>query len=90
MQLRTPALRASVLTALVVGGASQALAHANGLPVGPADLWHHWSLDPFVLAPLLVVHWLYGRGVLRLWAKAGRGRGIGPARDAASCSARLC
>jgi putative membrane protein len=83
MQLRTRALHASVLAAVVGCGSAQALAHAAGLAVGPADLWHHWSFDPFVLAPLLVAHWLYGRGVLRLWARAGRGRGIGIARVAA-------
>jgi putative membrane protein len=83
MQLKMRALHASVLAAVVGCGSAQALAHAAGLAVGPDDLWHHWTFDPFVLAPLLVAHWLYGRGVLRLWARAGRGRGIGVARVAA-------
>ncbi len=80
MQLNLRGLGAAMPAVLVAGGSSQALAHAAGLPVGPADLWHHWSFDPFVLVPLLVAHWLYGRGVLRLWAKAGTGRGIGYVR----------
>ena len=45
MQLRTRALHASVLAAVVGCGSAQALAHAAGLPVGPADLW------PLLLMP---------------------------------------
>ncbi|HVL71305.1 MAG TPA: cytochrome c oxidase assembly protein, partial [Beijerinckiaceae bacterium] len=56
------------------------LAHGPGLPVGPGDLWHHWTFDFRVLVPLFVVHWLYGRGVLRLWARAGTGRGVSRTR----------
>jgi putative membrane protein len=54
--------------------AGVAYAHGDGLPVGPYDLWHHWTLDPWIWAPLLVGHWLYGRGVLRAWVRAGDGR----------------
>jgi putative membrane protein len=63
------------LSALPTGSAA---AHGGGLPIGPADLWHHWNLDPWVWVPLILVLWLYGRGVLRLWAKAGWRRGIPP------------
>jgi putative membrane protein len=51
-----------------------AYAHAEGLPVSPSELWHHWTFDPWLLAPLLLAHWLYGRGVLRAWARAGSNR----------------
>ena len=51
-----------------------ALAHAGGQPIAPADVWHHWTFDPLIWAPLLVSHWLYGRGVLRAWRRAGVGR----------------
>jgi putative membrane protein len=69
MPIAVPAL---LLLALSAGPAS---AHGP-VPVQPETLWLSWSLDPWVLVPLAVVHWLYGRGVLRLWAQAGRGRGV--------------
>ena len=51
---------------------------AHGLvPVPPDALSAAWSFDPLVVVPLLVASWAYGRGVLRLWARAGRWRGIG-------------
>lgn len=56
--------------------ASPAAAHGP-VPIQPEALWRAWSFDPLVLVPLLIAHWAYGRGVLRLWARAGRGRGIG-------------
>lgn len=65
------ALLAALIAAIAPGAAN---AHADGLPVGPNDVWHHWTLDPWVWAPLLLAHWLYGRGVLRAWARAGDGR----------------
>lgn len=57
-----------------------ASAHGINAPVTPGDVWGRWTFDPWVLGPLFLVHWLYGRGVLRLWAKAGRGRAISPWR----------
>jgi putative membrane protein len=68
--MRIVAFAAAAL-ALLTGSA---YAHADGLPVGPDDLWHHWSLQWWICAPLLVGHWLYGKGVLRAWARAGVGR----------------
>ncbi|HVL71099.1 MAG TPA: cytochrome c oxidase assembly protein, partial [Beijerinckiaceae bacterium] len=65
------ALAALATSATLAASATPALAHGPGLPVGPGDLWHHWTFDFRVLVPLFVVHWLYGRGVLRLWARAG-------------------
>jgi putative membrane protein len=78
--MSAPLLRAAAAAALSAGPAA---AHGPGTPIGPADLWHHWSFDPFVLTPLAMIAWLYGRGVARLWRRAGRGRGIGPWRVAA-------
>lgn len=66
--------------AIVIAGlaltAPPAFAHGDGLPIAPAELWHHWSFDPLVWIPLLVVHWLYGRGLLRAWKQAGISRVI--------------
>ncbi len=74
------ALAALATSATLAASATPALAHGPGLPVGPGDLWHHWTFDFRVLVPLFVVHWLYGRGVLRLWARAGTGRGVSRTR----------
>jgi len=50
----------------------------------PSVAWAHggespdpaWTFDPFVVLPLLLSLWLYGSGTLRLWRRAGWGRGI--------------
>jgi putative membrane protein len=52
-----------------------AMLHA-GRPLAPHDVWSAWSFDPLVLIALVISAWLYGRGVQRLWRRAGRGRGI--------------
>ncbi|HME96224.1 MAG TPA: cytochrome c oxidase assembly protein [Methylomirabilota bacterium] len=63
-------------------------------PIGPAaahgpDLvtaetfWRSWSVDPLVVAPLLLLLWGYGVGVRRLWGRAGGGQGV-TYRDTAS------
>lgn len=62
--------------------APPAFAHSDGLPISPAEIWHHWNFDPWVCAPLLLGHLLYGRGVARAWRRAGRGRVISPWRAA--------
>lgn len=38
--------------------------------------WHNWNFDPLLLIGLVLVAWLYINGVMRLWARAGTGRGI--------------
>jgi len=35
-----------------------------------------WTLEPFVLAVLLLGGGLYARGLLRIWSRMGRGRGL--------------
>ena len=50
-------------------------AHAGRAPE-PHDLWSSWSLEPGVLATLLVGTVAYAVGVRALWARAGRGRGV--------------
>lgn len=53
-----------------------ARAHVGDPPVGPAELWTAWSLDPLVLIAMGGIALAYGSGVRRLWRRAGRGRGI--------------
>lgn len=63
-----------LLAALILMTTPAAFAHAGGAAIAPADLWHHWNFDPRIWAPLLFAHWLYGRGVMRAWRRAGVGR----------------
>jgi cytochrome c oxidase assembly factor CtaG len=41
-----------------------------------SELWRWWSFDPLVVLALALSAWLYGRGVRRLWRRAGVDRGI--------------
>lgn len=68
-------MRSALLSwALLLHAAAQA--HTPDVVPHAAPLWH-WSVDPWVLALLLVSGVLYARGVWRLWSAAGWGRGIG-------------
>jgi cytochrome c oxidase assembly factor CtaG len=49
---------------------------APGLPPLPSNLWSYWNWQPLVLLGLGLTAALYGRGVWRLWGRAGRGQGI--------------
>jgi putative membrane protein len=40
------------------------------------DTGGHWTLDPWVVAPLVLSGCLYALGTARLWGRAGVGRGI--------------
>ena len=43
----------------------------------PSTVWGQWNPQPFLLAPLALVVWLYGRGIRRLWRPPGsKGRGV--------------
>jgi putative membrane protein len=68
-------MRALALAAgWLLASSGTAHAHGDGLPIAPSELWHHWSFQWWIWAPLLIGHWLYGRGVLRAWARAGAKR----------------
>ena len=67
---RKPAALGAACAAAALPLTSSALAH--GLAPPPADLWTAWTADPYVLLPLFLAHWLYGRGFFRLWRRAGR------------------
>lgn len=55
--------------------ATAAQAHAPDASIPTALLWT-WSTDPLVLAPILVLDVLYVVGLVRLWSRAGAGRGV--------------
>ncbi len=69
-------MRLAVIMLVLMFCAPAAFAHGDGLPIAPGQLWHHWSFDPFVWLPMLLGHWLYGRGIMRAWKRAGVGRVI--------------
>lgn len=54
-----------------------------------ADLWHAYSLDPFVVIPMTLFGVWYTAGILRLWSRAGWGRGVQAWRAAAFCGGML-
>ena len=82
-----------VLALALAGAGLQAVpAAAHGLtPVAPGDLLGHWSLDPFVLVPLLALHLLYGRGVFALRRRRGSlPLALAPWRVASFLGGELC
>jgi putative membrane protein len=59
----------------LIVAAAPAMAHGPAA-VQPDAPWRSWNFDLIVVLPLFLSVWLYGRGVLRLWARAGSGRGV--------------
>jgi cytochrome c oxidase assembly factor CtaG len=82
---RVAATLAAALALLLLPCASVALAHAGhheeSEAVGPRnwhELWRTWGLEPGSMIGLALSAWLYARGVRRLWAASGHGRGVRP------------
>jgi len=69
-------MRLSLLLLALMTGMGPVMAHGPD-PVPPDALWSAWNVDPLVAGLLLAACWAYGRGIRRLWARAGRWRGIG-------------
>jgi putative membrane protein len=69
-------MRLTALFLALMAGALPVLAHGSD-PVPFNAFWRVWDLDPLVLGLLLAAAWGYGRGIRRLWERAGRWRGIG-------------
>lgn len=67
-------MKCLAIPSIALGFAPPAFAHGDGLPISPAEIWHHWSFDPLVCVLLMLAHWLYGRGIARAWKQAGVGR----------------
>ncbi len=67
--------------ALLAGGLAAALpaaslAHGPLAEAGARGAWQQWELSPAVVLPLLAGAALYLRGLVRVWGRAGVGRGI--------------
>jgi putative membrane protein len=58
-----------------VGLPTTAFAHVGTVPY-PHDLWTTWSFEPAVVLGIVLMSWLYVRGVRALWHRAGKGRGV--------------
>lgn len=56
-------------------GAGPLRAH-DGEPLAPHDLWGAWAQEPWVLPGMVLFVGLYVRGIVRLWGRAGLGRGV--------------
>jgi cytochrome c oxidase assembly factor CtaG len=62
-------MRRAAALVLLVAAAAPALAHEG------EDHGAGWTLDPAVTVPLLLTTLIFGIGLVRLWRRAGRGRG---------------
>jgi putative membrane protein len=67
------ALLVFLFTFLIFNFASPVLAH-EGKPHKLGDLWYTWGRDPFIIAGLALMAWLYWRGLRRVWRESVRGR----------------
>lgn len=71
----------TVCSSLLWAGSAFALfgSHANAHGeevVTRGSLWNHWTLEPIVLVSLFLVGYLYFRGLIVLWTRAGVNRGV--------------
>jgi cytochrome c oxidase assembly factor CtaG len=76
--LRLPRMRTMGTLALLVAWLlpGRALAHAGHLHW--AEIGTTWTWDPWVILPLALSGGLYAAGTVRLWRRAGIGRGVRP------------
>lgn len=58
-------------------------AWADGGAMSRESWWRAWDWQPGLLLGLAAAWWLYGRGALAAWERAGVGRGVSLARAAA-------
>src|SRR5688500_6618100 len=82
--IRAARLRVRTLVGVVLICCSGRVVQADtGVPVGPGETWQVWNWDPVLLLNLAVLWWLYGRGLGRLWSRAGVGHGVNVGRPLA-------
>lgn len=65
---------AALVAALLL--TSPAVVWADGGRAEPGTWWRTWNWDPLILLSLCLLAWLYGRGLARLWGKAGVGNKV--------------
>jgi putative membrane protein len=70
-------------------GVLRAIADAHGTHGLAAAAARHWTLDPVALVTLTFWSFVYGVGLRRLWAAAGRGHGIATWQAAAFAAGLL-
>ena len=83
---RAAPLRRAAVAVLV---AASAVAHAHGVDVDATAPTLSWSFEPWVVACLLLSAALYAVGIVRLWRRAGPGRGVHARRALAFAAAWL-
>lgn len=72
------------IAAAALGFCAARSAHADaGVPIGPGEIRYAWNWDPVLVLNLLLLWWLYGRGLARLWSRAGAGHGVSVGRPLA-------
>jgi putative membrane protein len=57
-------------------GLAPVRASAHGPPPTPDTIWSFWNTSPLLITGLFFTCYLYTQGVIRLWRRAGWGRGI--------------
>lgn len=68
---------------LAISAFTPGLASAHGDAVNARNVWSAWNWEPTILIPLGITLCLYLSGLLRVWRRAGWGRGVSYARAAA-------
>lgn len=59
-----------------VGLSATPVAAHEGVPLPPHELMHMWHWESWLLVGLVIMAWLYSRGVRILWWRSGVGQGV--------------
>lgn len=76
-------LRFTIAAAAGVVTPAAAMAHQPLAEAAHHGLWRQWDFSAIVVLPIALGAWLYGRGLRRVWGRAGAGRGISRGQAAA-------
>jgi putative membrane protein len=89
---RTGCATAVCIGSLIVGHicAPPAFAHGGTAHVHPdAPWWTVWNWDPVILPNLILLTWLYGHGLVRMWRRSGVGHTVSRGQAFAFAAALL-